>query len=37
VAEAGIFHAAALRRAISDRVSDWGVADAPALAEFVVH
>ncbi len=37
VAEAGIFDAAALRQAISDRVSDWGVADAPALAEFVAH
>ena len=37
VAEAGIFDAAMLRQAISDRVSDWGVADAPALAEFVTR
>src|SRR3954468_20923343 len=37
VAEAGIFDAAVLRQAISDRVSDWGVADAPALAEFVTR
>jgi len=36
VAEAGIFDAALLRKVISDRVSDWGVADEPALAEFVV-
>jgi acyl-[acyl-carrier-protein] desaturase len=37
VAEAGIFDAAMLRQAIADRVSDWGVADAPALAEFVTR
>lgn len=37
VAKGGIFDAAALRKVISDRVSDWGIADAPALAEFVAH
>ncbi|MDX1890502.1 acyl-ACP desaturase [Mycolicibacterium sp. 050158] len=35
VAEAGIFDDAALRAVISDRIADWGVADAPELAEFV--
>jgi acyl-[acyl-carrier-protein] desaturase len=37
VAEAGIFDVAALRRVITDRIADWGVADAPELAEFVSH
>ncbi len=37
VAEAGIFDDAALRKVISDRVTAWGVADAPALAEFVAQ
>jgi acyl-[acyl-carrier-protein] desaturase len=37
VAEAGIFDDAALRKVISDRIVDWGVADAPALAEFVAQ
>ena len=36
VAEAGIFDAAALRKVLADRIADWGVADAPELAEFVV-
>jgi acyl-[acyl-carrier-protein] desaturase len=35
VAEAGIFDDAALRAVLADRIADWGVADAPALAEFV--
>jgi acyl-[acyl-carrier-protein] desaturase len=35
VAEAGIFDDAALRAVIADRIADWGVADAPELAEFV--
>ena len=35
VAEAGIFDDAALRAVLADRITDWGVADAPALAEFV--
>ena len=35
VAEAGIFDAAALRKVVADRIADWGVADAPELAEFV--
>lgn len=35
VAEAGIFDAAALRTVIADRLADWGVSDAPELAEFV--
>ncbi len=35
VAEAGIFDAAALRKVIADRIADWGVSDAPELAEFV--
>ena len=37
VAEAGIFDDAALRKVLSDRIAAWGVADAPALAEFVAH
>lgn len=37
VAEAGIFDDAALRSVLSDRIAGWGVADAPALAEFVSH
>jgi acyl-[acyl-carrier-protein] desaturase len=37
VAEAGIFDDAARRKAISDLVAEWGVADVPALAEFVAH
>ena len=37
VAEAAIFDDAALRKVISDRIVDWGVADAPALAEFVAQ
>ncbi|MCW2513266.1 MAG: Fatty acid desaturase occurring in virulence cluster [Mycobacterium sp.] len=35
VAEAGIFDDAALRKVISDRIVDWGVADAAELAKFV--
>jgi acyl-[acyl-carrier-protein] desaturase len=35
VAEAGIFDDAALRAVLADRIADWGVSDAPALAEFV--
>jgi acyl-[acyl-carrier-protein] desaturase len=35
VADAGIFDDAALRKVLADRIADWGVADAPALAEFV--
>ncbi|MET0453814.1 MAG: acyl-ACP desaturase [Mycobacterium sp.] len=35
VAEAGIFGEATLRKVIADRLSDWGVADAPELAELV--
>jgi acyl-[acyl-carrier-protein] desaturase len=37
VAEAGIFDDAARRKAISDLVAEWGVADVPALAEFVAQ
>jgi acyl-[acyl-carrier-protein] desaturase len=37
VAEAGIFDDAARRRVISDLISQWGVADAPALAEFAAQ
>jgi acyl-[acyl-carrier-protein] desaturase len=36
VAEAGIFGPADLRQAISDRITAWGVADEPALRQFVV-
>ncbi|TPG35909.1 acyl-ACP desaturase [Mycolicibacterium hodleri] len=35
VAEAGIFDDVALRKVLSDRIADWGVADAPELTEFV--
>ncbi|BBZ29990.1 acyl-ACP desaturase [Mycolicibacterium madagascariense] len=35
VADAGIFDAAALRKVVADRIADWGVADAPELAQFV--
>jgi acyl-[acyl-carrier-protein] desaturase len=37
VAETGIFDGAARRRVISDLVARWGVADAPALAEFAAQ
>jgi acyl-[acyl-carrier-protein] desaturase len=36
VAEAGIFGPAELRQAISDRITAWGLADEPALKQFVV-
>jgi acyl-[acyl-carrier protein] desaturase len=36
VADAGIFGPADLRQAISDRITDWGVADEPALKQFVL-
>jgi len=36
VANAGIFGPAELRQAISDRISEWGLADEPALKQFVV-
>jgi acyl-[acyl-carrier-protein] desaturase len=35
MAEAGIFDAALLRRAISDRITAWGLGDEPQLQEFV--
>ena len=35
VADAGIFGPADLRQAISDRITAWGVADEPALRQFV--
>ena len=35
VADAGIFDAAHLRQAISDRITEWGVAEEPALRHFV--
>jgi acyl-[acyl-carrier-protein] desaturase len=35
VADAGIFGPAELRQAISDRITEWGVADEPALRQFV--
>lgn len=35
VAEAGIFDAAQLRQAISDRITAWGVANEPQLKQFV--
>jgi acyl-[acyl-carrier-protein] desaturase len=35
VAEAGIFSPDQLRQVISDRITAWGVADAPALRQFV--
>ena len=37
VAEAGIFDAAALRAVISDRITDWGLADEPDLRQFVTQ
>ncbi len=37
VADAGIFDAADLRQAISDRINEWGVADEPALRQFDVR
>jgi acyl-[acyl-carrier-protein] desaturase len=37
VAESGIFDDAARRTVISDLIAEWGVADAPALARFVVE
>jgi acyl-[acyl-carrier-protein] desaturase len=36
VAEAGIFGPDQLRQAISDRITEWGVADEPALRDFVI-
>jgi acyl-[acyl-carrier-protein] desaturase len=36
VADAGIFGVADLRQAISDRITEWGVADEPALRQLVV-
>ena len=36
VADAGIFGPDQLRKAISDRITAWGVADEPALREFVI-
>lgn len=36
VADGGIFGAADLRQAISDRITEWGVADEPALRQFVI-
>jgi acyl-[acyl-carrier-protein] desaturase len=36
VADAGIFTPGDLRQAISDRVTDWGVGDEPALKQFVI-
>jgi acyl-[acyl-carrier-protein] desaturase len=36
VADAGIFGPDLLRRVISDRITEWGVADEPALRQFVV-
>lgn len=35
VADAGIFTPGDLRQAIADRIADWGVADEPALKQFV--
>jgi len=37
VADAGIFGPDQLRKAISDRITAWGVADEPALREFVIR
>lgn len=37
VAEAGIFNDAARQRVISDLIAEWGVADAPELAEFAAQ
>jgi len=36
VADAGIFGPADLRQAISDRITAWGLADEPALKQFVI-
>ncbi|MDT5409220.1 MAG: acyl-[acyl-carrier-protein] desaturase, partial [Mycobacterium sp.] len=36
VADAGIFGPADLRQAISERITEWGVASEPALKQFVV-
>jgi acyl-[acyl-carrier-protein] desaturase len=36
VADAGIFGTADLRQAISDRITEWGVADEPQLRQFVI-
>jgi acyl-[acyl-carrier-protein] desaturase len=36
VADAGIFTPQDLRRAISDRITEWGVAGEPALKQFVI-
>ena len=36
VADAGIFDPADLRQAISDRITEWGVAGEPALRQFVI-
>jgi len=36
VADAGIFGATQLRQAISDRITAWGLADEPALRQFVI-
>jgi acyl-[acyl-carrier-protein] desaturase len=36
LAEAGIFGPDQLRQAISDRITAWGVADEPALRQFVI-
>ena len=36
VAEAGIFSRDQLRKVISDRITAWGVADEPALRQFVI-
>ena len=36
VADAGIFGPAELRQAISDRITGWGLADEPALKQFVI-
>jgi acyl-[acyl-carrier-protein] desaturase len=37
VAESGIFDAASLKKVLSDRITAWGVADAPELAKFVTR
>jgi acyl-[acyl-carrier-protein] desaturase len=37
VAEAGIFGPDQLRAVISDRITAWGVADEPALRQFVIN
>jgi acyl-[acyl-carrier-protein] desaturase len=36
VADAGIFGADQLRQVVSDRITAWGVADEPALQQFVI-